>query len=187
MYSPVAPFETRLITGEELLQMGDIGPCELVEGRIVPMSPPGEEHGTIEFTLGGELRNFVRQHKLGRVMGGEVGIYIYRDPDTVRGADVVFIAKERMDKRPGKGYLEVAPDLVVEIISPNDLWSEVNEKIEEYFTIGVERVWVGDPKTHTVRVYRTPTDVERLNEKDVLYGEGVLVGFALPVAEIFAD
>jgi Uma2 family endonuclease len=184
MNAIIAPTETKLITGEELFAMGDIGPCELIDGRIVPMAPTGGEHGLAEFNLGGELRNFVRQRQRGWVMGGEVGIYTRHNPDRVRGADVVFISRERMPDRP-KGFLEIAPDLVVEVMLPNDRWQEVHEKIEEYFAIGVQGVWVIEPENRAVRVYRSITEIQKLAEGDTLTGEGVLTGFALPVAEIF--
>jgi Uma2 family endonuclease len=118
----------RPITGEELLALGDIGPCELIDGRIVPMSPTGGEHGSLEAILGGELTMFVRQRRLGWVMVGEVGIYTRRQPDRVRGADVAFVSRQRLPKRPGKKFLEVAPELVVEILSPDDRWQDVGRR-----------------------------------------------------------
>lgn len=182
----VAPPETHLITGEELLAMGDIGPCELIDGRIVPMSPSGGEHGGIEFELGRHLGNFVADRQLGWVMGGEVGIYTRRNPDRVRGADVVFVSKERMPKRP-KGFLEIAPDLVVEVVSPNDSWQEVREKLEEYFSIGVRWVWLVEPENRAVLVFRSLTDMQKLGEEEILRGEGTLEGFTLPVASLFVE
>jgi len=181
----VAPDKTELITGEELLAMGDIGPCELIDGRIVPMSPAGVEHGLIESNLASELRVFVRQYRLGWVMSGGVGIYTGHNPDRVRGADVVFISKKRATDQPGKGFLETAPDLVVEVMSPHDRWQEVHQKIEEYFAIGVRWVWVVEPENRAVRIYRSTTEVQKLSEGDTLEGEGPLAGFTLPVAEIF--
>ena len=109
-----SPKTETLVTGDELLAMGDIGPCELMDGRLVLMSPAGEEHGTIELILGGELRAFVRQRKLGRVNSGEVGIYIRRNPDRIRAADIAFISKERSPLKPRKGFLDVTPELVFE-------------------------------------------------------------------------
>jgi len=177
--------DAKLITGEELFAMGDIGSCELIDGRIVRMTPAGAEHGIIEFNLGGELRSFVRQNKLGWVTGGEVGIYTRRNPDRVRGADIAFISKEQTPFRPGRGFLEIAPELVVEVISPSNTWLEIHEKIEEYFSIGVRWVWIVEPKNETVRIYHSPTEVQRLTIGDTLRGEGALAGFNLPVADIF--
>ena len=177
---------TKLITGEELLAMGDIGPCELIDGRIVSMTPTGSEHGYIEFNLTTELRSFVRKHKLGWVTGGEVGIYIRRKPDRVRGADIAFISSKRLPELP-KGFLTVAPDLVVEIMSPDDRWQAVREKLGEYFSIGVTWVWVVEPQNRKVLVFRSPTDVEEYDAENILRGEGVLEGFAVKVAELFAE
>ncbi len=134
-----APAPTRLITGEELLAMGDIGPCELIDGEIIPMSPAGGVHGWIESTLGRALGTFVEERDLGWVMGGEVGIYTRRNPDRVRGADVAFWSHERLPEGPPPGFLDVVPELVVEVISPTDRWRDIREKIEEYFAIGVDR------------------------------------------------
>lgn len=137
--------EKTLVTGEELLAMGDIGPCELIEGEIIKMSPTGESHGIVEINFATALKQFVQPRKLGRVSGSEVGIFTRRSPDSVRGADVVFVSKARLAKRGKSGYLDVAPDLVVEILSPDDRMSEMIKKLGEYFSIGVRLVWVADP------------------------------------------
>ncbi len=184
----VAPpkVETR-VTGEELSAMGDIGPCELVEGEIIKMSPTGEKHGYVEFNLGGELRAFVRQHKLGRISGGETGIFTHRNPDTVRGADIVYISNERYAQRKSSSFLDVAPELVVEIMSPDDRWSDVTKKLEEYFSIGVRLVWVVDPESESIYAYRSLTDVRHFTKNDTLPGDDVLSGFGVSVADLFAD
>ena len=176
---------TKPMTGEELLALGDIGPSELIDGRIVAMTPTGDEHGTIEFNLGSELRVFVRRQRLGRVTGGEVGIYTRRNPDRVRAVDIAFISTSRLAE-PVKGYLTVAPDLVVEIMSPDDRWQDVREKLTEYFTIGVTWVWVVEPSNRKVLVFRSSTMVEECGEDETLAGEGVLAGFAVKVADLFS-
>ena len=107
----VPPQTQALVTGEQLLAMGDIGPCELVEGRIVMMSPAGDEHGGYESNFDEHIKAFVRRHKLGKVRVGEIGIYTHRNPDTVRAADVAFISNERYAQRKTKGsYLERIPN-----------------------------------------------------------------------------
>jgi Uma2 family endonuclease len=187
MVVELAPAETKLITGEELATMGDIGPCELIEGRIVPMTPTGGEHGRIEVNIGAELLAYVRSHKLGKVLAGEVGIYTHRNPDTVRGADVLFISNERYAQKTSPGFLDVAPDLVVEILSPNDSWIEVTQKLQEYFAIGVRLIWVVNPQTHSVYAYRALTDVREFTENDDLPGDDVLPGFLVKVAQLFEE
>jgi Uma2 family endonuclease len=106
------PGETGLITGEQFAAMVDIGPAELVKERIVSMHPTGDERGGVELTVGVLLYLFVRQNKLGEVRSGEVGIYTGRNPDIVRGADVIFISNERYaqkttasDELPGDDVL----------------------------------------------------------------------------------
>ena len=150
------------------------------------MSPTGGEHGSIESDLGSVLRHFVREHNLGWVMTGEVGIYTRRQPDRVREADVVFLSKERWPDPLPKGFLEVAPDLVVEIMSPNDRWQDVRQKLAEYFAIGVRWVWIVEPENQTVLVFRSATDMQQYGMNDMLVGEGVLDGFTLTVASLFA-
>ena len=187
MVVELAPTETKLITGKELAAMGDIEPCELIEGRVVPMSPTGDEHGKIEANIGAELLVFVRSRKLGQVRVGEVGIYTRRNPDTVRAADVLFVSNERYAQQTSPGYLEVAPDLVVEILSPNDRWTEVTQKLREYFAIGVRLVWVADPQTRSVHAYRALTNVRAFTEKDDLPGDDVLPGFSVKVTQLFEE
>jgi Uma2 family endonuclease len=179
--------EKKPVTGEELFAMGDIGPCELVEGEIIKMSPTGDRHAKIESNIDFILNQFVRQHKLGEVRVGEVGIFIRRKPDTVRGADVAFISKERYTKRGSSGFLDISPDLVVEIMSPDDRWSEVMKKLGEYFSIGVRLAWVVDPDTESVYAYRSLTDVRHFTKADTLPGDDVLPGFGITAGEFFAD
>jgi Uma2 family endonuclease len=177
--------QTDLITGEELARMGDIGPSELIEGRIAPMSPTGDEHGGVEILIGSILLAFVQAHKLGKVRVGEVGIYTSRDPDVVRGADALFISHERYAQKRSSSYLDVAPDLVAEILSPNDAWSQVTQKLREYFAIGVRLVWVVDPTARVVFAYRSLTDVREFTQADDLPGDDVLPGFVVKVSELF--
>ena len=149
------------------------------------MSPTGGTHGSLEAALTAGLLNFVAEAKLGRVMVGEVGVYIRRDPDTVRAADVLFISNQRLGGKLPSGYLAVAPELVVEILSPDDRWSEVTQKLGEYFSIGVQRVWVVDPRLRKVFAYRSPTQMQALGPAEVLQDEEILPGFSLRLAELF--
>ena len=110
--------------------------------------------GIIESRLASALSFFVQQHDLGWVLAGEVGIYIRRNPDRVRGADIVFLSRERWPEGPSEGFLEGSPDLVVEIMSPNDRWQEVRQKIVEYFSIGVRWVWIVEPENRAVLVFQ---------------------------------
>lgn len=175
-----------LLTGEDLFKMGEIEWVELVRGEIVHMSPTGYVHGRVENNIAFALETFARRHKLGQIMTGEVGIYTARQPDTTRAADIAYISNERMRQVKSSSYLDVAPELIVEVTSPDDRWSDVMEKLGEYFAIGVQAVWVADPQTHSVYVYRSLTDVQRFSLDDDLPGGEVLPGFSIPVKELFA-
>jgi Uma2 family endonuclease len=133
------------------------------------------------------LGGFVEEHQLGKVLVGEVGLYTRRDPDTIRGADVLFISNERLAQVKSASFLDVAPELIVEVMSPDDRWSEVKQKLKEHFSIGVILVWVADPSDKTVSVYRSLTDVRLLVESDTLDGEEILPDFKVSVASLFAD
>ena len=188
MATHVAPSQTEtLVTGEELLAMGEVGPSELVKGRIIQMSPTSGKHAICEVKFGRYLDTFVTQNKLGRVMGGEVGIYTSRNPDTVRAADVAFISNERYARWKQAGFLDVAPELVVEILSPDDRMTDIMRKLREYFDAGVKLVWVADPETKTVYAYRSMTDVREFGESDKLTGDDVLPGFSVLVASLFEE
>jgi Uma2 family endonuclease len=188
--SPPAPSPAveapRLVTGEQLAQLGDIGRTELVKGVIIHMSPTGYLHGRIEGNLGAILRAFVSQHKLGEVLVGEVGIYTARGPDTVRGADVAYISNERLARVQSSSYLDVAPELVVEVLSPDDRWGDLVDKLSEYFAVGVQVVWVADPKTQSVYVYHSLNKVQHFSVEDALPGGDVLPDLSVPVADLFA-
>ena len=177
---------TRLVTGAELLAMGDIGPCELIDGVIVRMSPTGGVDGFLESRLNRRLGAFVEDMKAGWCLVGETGVYIRRNPDRVRGADLAFWSNAKLPDGPPPGFVEVAPDLVVEILSPTDRWVDMRQKIEDYFSIGVGTLWIVDPNEETVFVYRSPSSRTALRSGDSLTGTDPLTGFTLPVSELFA-
>ena len=177
--------EERLITGEELLRYPDLGPCELVDGRIVPLTPTRPEHGEVELDLGSELRAWARLSGRGRAFSGEVGIYIRRNPDTVRAADLVYISNERFAQRGKSSYLNVAPELVVEVLSPTDRKGDIVTKIKDYLSVGVDRVWIVDSKRQCIFAYRPDTEVQQFKVGDVLRDEELLPGFRLPVEDLF--
>ncbi|GAB4582060.1 MAG: hypothetical protein Fur0022_48130 [Anaerolineales bacterium] len=178
----------KLITAEEFAEMDELGRAELINGRIIEMPPPQNRHGRCESKFTIRIGNFVEANKLGIVMSGENGIYIQRNPDTVRAADVTFISYAQWAKQVDKdGYLEIAPELIVEILSPSDSWTKVMTKLRDYFSIGVRLVWVADTETRIVHAFRSPTDVREFKEGEELPGDEVLPGFSVAVAELFAD
>ena len=171
-----------LITGDELARLPDHELCELVDGRIVPMSPTHPDHGRIEVNVAAALRSFARTHNLGIVMTGEVGIFTRWNPDRVRGADVIFISHAQYERRTKtRGFLDVAPEMVVEILSPENRHVDMRDKVREYLAIGVRLVLVVDPDTRTIAAHRPDQAVLHFREGDAVPCDDVLPGFILSV------
>jgi Uma2 family endonuclease len=120
------------------------------------------------------------------VTGAETGFRIARDPDTVRAPDVAFVCAQRLPSRRPRGYFEGPPDLAVEVVSPEDRASEVMAKVEDWLRAGCQEVWVVDPKTETVSLYRSRDESRILRLGGRLTSGELLPGFTLPVADIFA-
>jgi Uma2 family endonuclease len=132
-----------------------------------------------------QLGTFVEDRDLGDVMVGEVGIYTERDPDSVRAADVLFISHKRLDQASPEGFLDVPPELVVEIMSPENSWEEMRRKLQEYIDVGVDTIWVVEPSNRAIQVYRGVDQVQTLGADDVLTGAGPLDGLAIDVSTLF--
>jgi Uma2 family endonuclease len=189
MAEPLAAESTDvdLVTAEEMMAMDDIGPCELIDGHIIRTPPAGYWHGVCAARLSSALSLYVAERGRGSVSTGEIGLVIRRGPDRVRGADVLYISDERLAQVTNpRRYLEVAPELIVEVMSPDNAWSDMVAKLRDYFSIGVQVVWLADPESRTVLAYRSLTDVKEFGPDDCLVEEAVLPGFRVAVAEVFA-
>lgn len=144
-------------------------------------------HGLTAGQILGMLGRYVHQERLGLVLAGGTGFWISRDPDTVRAPDVAFIARENLpEKDPSEAFWPGAPDLAVEVLSPDDRPREVKEKSEAWLSAGVKLLWVVDPKLRTVTVYQPGADVIEIAGADELQGGKVVRGFRCTVVEIFA-
>ncbi len=179
--------QPKLLTAADLLRLHSEGVRgELIRGVLCETMGVGEEHGEIVLNLGIMLGGFVKSRRLGRLVGSDVGVLIERNPDTIREPDLAFISAE---KRPlgirNTGYVNVIPDLVVEIASPSDRLTQINDKAMMWLNYGVPLVWVVFPDTRTVEVHPVDGPVVTLSEDDVLDGGPVLPGFTCPVRDIF--
>lgn len=180
---------TKLVTADELFAMPDDGwRYELVNGELIRMSPTGQEHGALTVNLTVPLGAYVKSQRLGVVHAAETGFILAHDPDTVRAPDIAFISRERYEK-VGKTskYWDGPPDLAVEVLSPSDTVRKVEDKVSDWLEAGTRMVWVISPTLRTVTVYQSLTEISVLTEKDTLGGGGVVPGFKIPVAEIFAE
>ena len=175
-----------ILTADDLLHIPDDGShCELVEGRLIRMSPPGSVHGAIATQLAAALINWVDQHDLGQVFV-ETGFHLAVDPDTVRAPDVSFVEKRRIPPSGlPRAYWRGAPDLAIEVLSPDDSAAEVDEKVREYLDRGTQAIWVVDPDARTVTVHGAGQPPHTLKEAESLDGGLVVPGFRCPLARIF--
>ncbi len=181
--------EPRLMTADELLRLPDDGMRhELVRGELRTMPPSGYEHGQQTSIVDTFLRPYVKLNNLGDVVAGDVGFRLTTDPDTVRAPDVAFVSAERV-RAVGRvtGFWPGAPDLVVEVIPPNDLYTEVEDKVAEWLEHGARLVCVVNPRRRTVARHRPGEAVVILTERDLLDGEDVVPGWTLAVRELFED
>lgn len=179
--------EKKLLTAEELSRLPDDGSrYELLDGELVEMTPPGGEHGLIQVRLPHRLLTLTEERGLDVLVGGEVGVVLARHPDRVRAPDVFLIIRDRLPEgRMPSGYLDIVPDLIVEIISPSDSASDVHEKIQEWLAAGARLVWALYPSSRSVVVHRGTGEARTFREGDTLNADPVLSGIALPVADIF--
>ncbi len=176
------------LTAEELLRLSTSG-CryELVKGDLFEMPPAGGRHGSVAMRIGIALGSYVRADESGEVFAAETGFILRRDPDTVRAPDAAFVAKERLPAGElPPGYLEMVPDLAVEVVSPGDSAREVGEKVDDWMRAGVRLLWAIDPATRSVTVYRSTDDFSVLSEDDNLDGGQVIAGFSANIKDLFS-
>jgi Uma2 family endonuclease len=155
---------------------------ELSEGELIVMSPTGLQHGWISNRLGRLLAEFVESKGLDIVTSAETGFILA--PGTVRAPDFGYISFERLPEGLTERYGPFAPDLAVEVVSPNDRADEVHRKLLDYLRFGTRLVWLVYPGTRTIAVH-DGKQASVLNEEALLEGGEVLPGFSLPVRRIF--
>src|SRR5688500_12669033 len=176
------------VSAEELLHMPDDSfRYELVKGELRRTRRAGNVHGRVTMSFAWQLAECVEVHQLGAVCAAGTGFVLCSSPDTVRAPDVAFVSQARVE---AVGEIEEfwpeAPDLAVEVISPGDSYSEVEEKAFAWLDAGTKIVVVINPQQRSATVYRSPTDIITLAEADVLAGGDIVPGFELAVREIFA-
>ena len=187
--SPVS--SEALLTADEFWELPEPphgGRMELAAGRVVTEMPVGELHAHLAVKLAAMLLAFVSAHRLGRVYA-ELGHRLSSAPDTVRAPDVSFLPRAQ-GSPIGVRYVDEAPALAVEIMSPDDREGDVAIKVEEYFDAGSSRVWIVRPSNRTVTVHRPGGDAHTYNSSNTLTSDDAgfsVHGFALSLAELFAE
>lgn len=178
------------ITAAQLLEPPYQGRrCELVEGKIHTMSPAGWKHGEIVSMLHSRLAPYIEKQRLGKSFGAETGFILSRDPDTVRAPDFAFVATRNLpEKAPEEAFWPGAPDLAVEVLSPDDRPGQVNEKILAWLKAGTAEVWIADPQLQSVTIHCSTTDITVHPSGDRIKGsEQLLPGFTCSIAELFSS
>lgn len=178
----------QIMTAEQLerIQIPDKS-TELVRGRLIVLEPPGTYHGKIAGRLLTRVGPFVEERQLGEVFGQDTGFKIASNPDTVRAPDLAFVARERLSLLGRRGYAAMAPDLVAEILSPDDRPGEVLAKIGQWLEAGVRLAWLLDPDRRTGQVYRPDGSVSLMEVGDAFEGEDVLQGFRCALSDLYRD
>ncbi len=177
-----------LRTAQELLRLST-DPShrhELQKGMLTSIPFAGYEHGNLTMALGSRIHRFADENDLGVTFAAGTGFLLEENPDTVRAPDIAFIHKQRLPGgKPPQGYFPGAPDLAVEVVSPNDSAAYVQDKVQEWLRHGTKLVWVVEPKTQTVTIYRADGSATVLQSDDTLTGEDVLPGFRYDLKSLF--
>lgn len=169
--------ETKPMTAEELLVKAPPDKrSELVRGRLVVREPAGARHGAVAARLAFLLIQHVEERALGRVYAAETGFHIDSSPDTVRAPDVAFVSRDRLPDQDSMGFPKFAPDLAVEVLSPNAQPGEILRKVGDWLNAGARLVWVVDPAASTTR-YRADGTMTQVETGGRLDGEDVIPGF----------
>lgn len=159
---------------------------ELIRGELRSVSPAGNQHGRIAMRLGWRVAQFVEENELGLTFTAETGFLIEEDPDTVRAPDFAFVSQAR-STAVGEvaGFWPGAPDLAVEVVSPNDSFSDVEAKSLQWLNSGTHTVWVIDPQQRHVTVYRGPDDIQIRDAGEILDSLELLPGWSVLIGDLF--
>jgi Uma2 family endonuclease len=186
-HQPESSSPVPTLTAEEFAQRYGGEHVELVKGRVKELPTPFPKYGKICATIARFLSDHIEERGLGHVMTNDSFVQTRRDPDTIRGADVCFYGYDRLPQgEVPDGLLPVPPDLVVEVRSPSDSWSEIFTKVGEYLGAGVRAVVVLDAVTASASVYRAEELQQIFHNSDELVVPDLLPGFAVPVRRLFA-
>ena len=175
---------TRLLTADDLFELGPDAPYELIEGELIEVNPPGGIHGEVAARLTIYIGSFVLSRKLGKVFSNDTGFLLRQNPDTVLGPDVAFVRRERLPESP-VAYIPIAPDLAIEVVSLSNTRTAIERKTRIYLEAGVEQVWIVDPLHLDFRICRADESTLILGYDDVILGGEVLPDFEMRFRDLF--
>ncbi len=176
--------QEKLLTVEEFWELYADRPCELVRGEVIEAPLKGYSHGSVSSRVGSKLGDFADGHQLGDVVGAETGFRL--SPNTLRAPDAAFISNARLATiTEANKFLPFAPDLAVEVVSPADTATEIQDKVNLFLEAGTRLVWVLYPDLRQVVVHRVNRTSQTISHDGVLDGEDVLPGLRLPLSDLF--
>ena len=183
----IAKEKTRLVIADELLRLDSAGiRGELIRGVFYRIRPSEVRHGVVSVNIGYLLGTYVRPRCLGHLVAARTGVQLEWNPDTVREVDCAYISYAKWPRgKRNPGYIQVPPDIVVEVVSSADYPPSVNDKARMWLNYGVQLVWVVDPGCRVVEVHQSESQIVILGEDDTLDGAPVLSEFTCPVRDIF--
>jgi Uma2 family endonuclease len=187
---PIAgPVSQELLTAEQFAALPATDRAqELIAGQVITMPSPLTPHGQVIFNIAFLLKSFLKKNDIGRAWGAESGLVTTRGPDSVREMDAAFCSYSRWPKGESqKGYSQIAPELVIEVLSPDDRWPRVLKKITEYFDAGVLVVCTVDPELQTIQIHTDDSSSQVLRRDDEFSLPGILPGFSCRVSEFFDE
>lgn len=181
----MTPVAKKPLTVEEFwaLPEGE-GKRELVRGEVV-VEMPGGEHAGVAAEISYWLKAWVKQGHEGYV-GVEAAFWLAKNPDLLRLPDVCYVVPEKLQHGIPKKYWEMAPDLVIEVISPSETWDDVREKVEEYSLAGTPMVWTVHYRTKRVVVHTPDAVTHSYKADEVLEFPQLLPGFSRKVGDFFS-
>lgn len=163
--------------------------AELRRGQVREYMPAGGRHGLVAVRIGAELAQAAQQARAGVAFAAETGFVLQLgDAESVLAPDAAFVRYERLpEEGVPSGFCRFAPDLAVEVVSPNDAYTDVREKVGDWLAGGVQAVWVVDPQRRTVEIWRADGSVQSLTENDTLEAPEILPDFRLQVSNLFQE
>jgi Uma2 family endonuclease len=184
---PPAAATNKLLTAGELEELSAESECryDLIRGQLLTMAPAGFRHGRIAARIVGRLESYGAPRGWVAV-AAETGFILARNPDTVLGPDAALVRADRLpSEAEQEHYLELVPDVAVEVVSPSDRARDVSDKVMEYLEAGVRQVWLVEPRRRIVTVYEADRSAQVLTDADTIDGDELLPGFSLPVRALF--
>src|SRR2546425_5422989 len=174
-----------LMTAEELLQTNIPNKrTELVRGRLIVHEPAGYNHGRVTMNLTVRLGAYVESAGCGQLVAAETGFTLSRAPDTVRAPDIAFVRRDRLPDPAATGFPEMAPDLVVEVLSPDDRPGETLAKVGDWLEAGARLAWGIQPQRRLARIFPPAGTQALLAQTPAFGGRDGLPGFSCPLGSI---